>query len=130
IASWAPLPMLFLLPQAALAAIICHEGLLGHRAADPPSGSWESESGVAVLAELVSSLLQELPDAIRDRAAESGLAVGGRGLALGPLGDRLGQRTGLAARVLADPAHCVAKGTELALARIESLGSEGLLYLR
>ena len=130
IASWTPLPLVFLLPQAAQVAIVCHEGLLGHRAIAPPPGSWEGEAGLAGLSSLVNELLAELPPSLRDRARESGLAIGGRGLPLAQIGERLAGTTGLAARLLADPDHCVAKGTDVALARIESLGGEGLLYLR
>jgi actin-like ATPase involved in cell morphogenesis len=130
IASWTPFPLVFLLPQAAQVAIVCHEGLLGHRALTPPPGSWESEAGGAVLAATVNSLLDDLTPALREQAAESGVALGGRGSTLGQVGDRLAGATGVACNLLADPTHCVAKGTEIALARIESLGSEGLLYLR
>jgi rod shape-determining protein MreB len=123
IASWTPLPLLFLVPGAAQAAIVCHEGLLGHRAIRPPDGdvgegssAWTSEIGAALLTELVQSLLEEMPPAVKQELAE--------------IGKRLTQSTGLAARLLPDPNHCVAKGTEVALARIEALGSQGLLYLR
>ncbi|MGC1185714.1 MAG: rod shape-determining protein [Candidatus Dormiibacterota bacterium] len=130
IASWTPLPLVFLLPQAAQIAIICHEGLLGHLCLPSPPGSWESEAGGVALANGLNSLLEDLPPRLRERAAESGVAMAGRGLALAQVGDRLAQATGVACKLLADPNHCVAKGTEVALARIESLGSEGLLYLR
>jgi len=130
IASWTPLPLVFLLPQVAQIAIICHEGLLGHRCLPSPPGSWETEAGRAALAGGVSSLLDDLPPQLREHAAESGVAMAGRGPALALIGDHLTEATGVACKILADPNHCVAKGTEVALARIESLGSEGLLYLR
>jgi len=130
IASWTPLPLVFLLPQAAQVAIVCHEGLLSHRALAPPVGSWESEAGLTALSGLINELMAELPPRLRDQASESGIALAGRGCTLGKIGDRLAVSTGLAARLVADPNYCVAKGTEVALARIESLGSEGLLYLR
>jgi rod shape-determining protein MreB len=137
IASWTPLPLLFLVPGAAQAAIVCHEGLLGHRAIRPPDGdvgegssAWTSEIGAALLTELVQSLLEEMPPAVKQEARGSGIAIGGRSQELAEIGKRLTQSTGLAARLLPDPNHCVAKGTEVALARIEALGSQGLLYLR
>ncbi|HVC39298.1 MAG TPA: rod shape-determining protein [Candidatus Dormibacteraeota bacterium] len=130
IAAWTPLPLLFLLPQAAQLAIVCHEGLLSHRAIAPLPGSWDGEMGLAALSQAILDLLLELPGPVRAGAEASGLALAGRGLTLAPIGDRLAASTGLAARILPDPDHCVAKGTEVALARIESLGAEGLLYLR
>jgi len=130
IASWTPLPLVFLLPQSAQVAIVCHEGLLGHRALPPPPGSWEGEAGLLALSNLVNNLMDELPPQLRERAEESGIALAGRSLPLAPIGEGLQETTGMAIRLVADPTHCVAKGTEVALARIESLGSEGLLYLR
>lgn len=137
IASWTPLPLLFLLPSAAQAAIVCHEGLLGHRAIRPPEGevgdgvsAWSSDLGLALLTELVQSLVKEMPPAVKQAATESGVAIGGRSQGLAEIGARLTESTGLATRLLPDPNHCVAKGTEVALARIEALGSQGLLYLR
>lgn len=130
IASWTPLPLAFLLPQAVQVAIVCHEGLLGHRSIPPPPGSWEGDSGLLALSNLVNQLMDELPPQVQARARESGIALAGRGFELGPIGERLQVTTGMAVRLVADPSHCVAKGTEVALARIESLGSEGLLYLR
>jgi actin-like ATPase involved in cell morphogenesis len=130
IASWTPFPLVFLLPQAAQVAIVCHEGLLGHRALPAPAGSWEGEAGSTDLAASLNSILEAVPPPLSSRAKESGLALAGRGVALAKVGERLGTATGLAPRVLADPDHCVAKGTDIALARIEALGSEGLLYLR
>jgi actin-like ATPase involved in cell morphogenesis len=130
IASWTPLPLVFLLPQAAQVAIVCHEGLLGHRSIPPPPGSWESEAGLLAVSNLVNELMAELPPPQREKAEESGVALAGRGFVLARIGKRLQESTGMTARLLADPNHCVAKGTEVALARIESLGSEGLLYLR
>jgi len=137
IASWTPLPLLFLLPNAAQAAIVCHEGLLGHRAvrlsdgelAESPS-SWSSAVGLALLTSLVQSLIDEMPPAVKQAAIESGVAVGGRSQGLAAIGEGLTEATGLSTRLLPDPNHCVAKGTEVALARIEALGSQGLLYLR
>src|SRR5487761_1526688 len=128
IAAWTPLPLLFLLPQAAQAAVVCHEGLLGHRAIRPTPDSWGGQAGLLALSTLMEQLMTGLPQPQRDQAAASGVALAGRGLELAPIADRLQRSTGLAFRVLADPHHCVAKGTEVALARIESLGSEGLLY--
>lgn len=137
IASWTPLPLLFLLPNAAQAAIVCHEGLLGHRAIRPPEAgvgntpsSWSSEVGLALLSELIQSLIEEMPPSLKEAAVESGVAIGGRSQGLAAIGARLTESTGLATRLLPDPNHCVAKGTEVALARIEALGSQGLLYLR
>jgi actin-like ATPase involved in cell morphogenesis len=137
IASWTPLPLLFLVPNAAQAAIVCHEGLLGHHAIRPPEGAplesssaWSSTVGLALLTDLVQSLVEELPPAVRQAATESGVAIGGRSQGLAGIGERLTESTGIATRLLPDPNHCVAKGTEVALARIEALGSQGLLYLR
>jgi actin-like ATPase involved in cell morphogenesis len=137
IASWTPLPLLFLLPNAAQAAIVCHEGLLGHRAIQLPEGDvgeglsvWSSELGMALVTELVQNLIEEMPPAVKQAAMESGVAIGGRSHGLAEIGERLTESTGIAARLLPDPNHCVAKGTEVALARIEALGSQGLLYLR
>jgi actin-like ATPase involved in cell morphogenesis len=67
---------------------------------------------------------------VKQAAMESGVAIGGRSHGLAEIGERLTESTGIAARLLPDPNHCVAKGTEVALARIEALGSQGLLYLR
>lgn len=137
IASWTPLPLLFILPSAAQAAIVCHEGLLGHRAIRSPEGEpaespsvWSSDLGLALVTDLVRSLIDEMPLAWKQAAIESGVAVGGRSQGLAAIGERLTESTGLATRLLPDPNHCVAKGTEVALARIEALGSQGLLYLR
>ncbi|MGH7641562.1 MAG: rod shape-determining protein [Candidatus Dormibacteria bacterium] len=130
IASWTPLPLVFLLPQSAQVGIVCHEGLLGHRALPAPPGTWAGEAGLAAVAELVTGLMGDLTPRLRDQAMVSGIALAGRGVTLAPIGERLQQSTGMNSRLLADPSHCVAKGTEVALARIESLGSEGLLYLR
>lgn len=136
IASWTPLPLLFLLPDAAQMAIVCHEGLLGHRAIRAPgvgtagASSWDDQTGLTALSRLVSESMDELPTPVSDRAQGSGLAIAGRGVSLAQLQERLPESTGLPARLLPDPSHCVAKGTEVALQRIESLGSQGLLYLR
>ncbi|MGA7172198.1 MAG: rod shape-determining protein [Candidatus Dormiibacterota bacterium] len=130
IAAWTPLPLIFLLPQSAQLAVVCHEGLLGHRAIAPIGGSWESEGGMRELAAVATGLMDELPPRVREQAAESGIALAGRVQGLAAIGSGLQEATGVAVRLIADPNHCVAKGTEVALARIESLGSEGLLYLR
>jgi rod shape-determining protein MreB len=137
IASWTPIPILFLVPQAAQAAIVTHEGLLAHGATHPPEGdlgrlaqSWESEAGLAEIVELVSGLVHELSSRLQLQARDAGLAIAGRGVTLALVGERLAEATGLSPHLLPDPNHCVAKGAELALERIEALGSRGLLYLR
>ncbi|MGH7640822.1 MAG: rod shape-determining protein [Candidatus Dormibacteria bacterium] len=130
VAAWTPLPLGLLLPQVAQVAVVCHEGLLCHDACPAPAGGWEGDAGLELLADLLNSQIGDLPPRLRAEAVHSGLALGGRGVALARVGVELDHRTPLRARVLADPSHCVAKGTEVALARIESLGSEGLLYLR
>jgi rod shape-determining protein MreB len=137
VASWTPVPLLFVVPQAAQAAIITHEGLLAHGAVRPPQGdlgqlvqSWESEAGLTAIAVLVSGLVQELNPRLQLQARDSGLAIAGRGVNLALVGERLTEATGLSAHLLPDPNHCVAKGTELALERIDALGGQGLLYLR
>ncbi|MGH7667575.1 MAG: rod shape-determining protein [Candidatus Dormibacteria bacterium] len=130
IASWVPMPLLFLLPGSAQGALVCHEGLLGHGALAAPRGGWEGTAGLLALTALVRRLLDELPPEQRRGAMESGIALGGRGVTLPLVGDHLNAATALEPHVLADPSYCVAKGTEVALARIDSLGSEGLLYLR
>ena len=137
IASWTPLPLLHLVPRSAQAAVICHEGLLAHRAIGPPRGdeaeseqAWESDAGLAALAALIGGLLGELPGGLEGAARGSGLAIAGRGLTLARVAERLEAATGLAAQVVPDPTHCAVKGTDVALERIESMGSQGLLYLR
>ncbi|MGH7609372.1 MAG: rod shape-determining protein [Candidatus Dormibacteria bacterium] len=133
VASWAPAPLLFLTPRSAQAAVICHEGLLGHRSLEPREagpGTWEGDWGVQTLAGLLAGMFEELAPRQRDQARRSGLALAGRGVALGPIGGRLEERLGVAPRLVPDPGHCVAKGSEVALERIDALGSQGLLYLR
>ncbi len=130
IASWTPLPVIFLLPESAQMAVVCHEGLLAHRAISASAAAWDEDLGLEALGDLVRSQIDDLPQPVRERAVESGIALAGRGLSLAAIGERLRDASGLPVRLLADPSHCVAKGTEVALARIESLGSEGLLYLR
>ncbi|MGH7611044.1 MAG: rod shape-determining protein [Candidatus Dormibacteria bacterium] len=133
VASWSPTPFLFLTPRTASAAVICHEGLLVQRSLElrpADSGGWEDPWGLTALSSLLEGMLEELDSRQLDQARRSGLALAGRGLALARLGEQLSQGLGVMARMVPDPGHCAAKGTELALERIDALGSQGLLYLR
>jgi len=132
VTSWEPLPVLFVLPGGAQAAIVCHHGLLAHRALLPqPSGDgWPgAPAELDRLAALVLELLAATPGQGHERVRQVGFAVAGRGVDLHLVGSELTRRTGLPMRVVADPQHCVVKGAEVALERIEAAGARTLLYL-
>ncbi len=132
VGAWIPVPILLLSSRSAEAAVVCHEGLLAHRALAVPGGgaSWEREPLSAELASLLAELLAELPEGVRAAARDRGWVLAGRSLELPRLARLISGSTAMAATVVADPAHCAVKGTEVALGRIEALGSHGLLYLR
>lgn len=135
VTSWEPLPVLFLLPGSAQSAIVCHHGLLAIRALEPavPAGEahyWNSAAGLAALSAMVAELLDEVPSSGLGRVRAAGFAVAGRGVDLAQVAMELGRRSTVPARVVADPDHCVVKGAEVALERIEAAGGRTLLYLR
>ena len=130
VTSWEPSPVLFLLPEGAQGAIVCHHGLLAHRGMVPDQeGQLGTEAGLDHLATMVEGLLQETPRPGHDRVRQVGFALAGRGVDLHLLGSELTRRTGLPMRPVADPEHCVVKGAEVALERIEAAGARTLLYL-
>ena len=135
VTSWEPLPVLFLLPGSAQAAIVCHHGLLANRAVELPSPpgagqSWSSPEGEQALLAMVRELLEEVPSAGLGRIRASGFAVAGRGVPLAEVALALARSSTVPTRVVADPEHCVVKGAEVALERIEAAGGRSLLYLR
>ncbi len=135
VTSWEPLPVLFLLPDSAQAAIVCHHGLLATRAVEFPSTSgedqgWSSPERADALSGMVKELLEEAPSAGLGRIRAAGFAVAGRGVALAEVAAALARTSTVSARVVADPEHCVVKGAEVALERIEAAGGRSLLYLR
>jgi actin-like ATPase involved in cell morphogenesis len=137
VTSWEPSPVLFLLPQGAQVAIVCHHGLLAHGAAPlreggpgPSSQLGLSDRGLEVVAELVMRVIEEAPPSAYASLQRAGLVVAGRGLNLEQSGTAITSRTGIRTRVVADPEHCVVKGAEVALERIEAAGGRSLLYLR
>lgn len=131
VTSWDPSPVLFLLPQGAQAAVVCHHGLLSEETlewklgAGPPG---EEEAGL--VQELLARVFDGAPQSARARLQAAGLAMAGRGVALEAWRDALVRRTGIRSRVVADPEQCVVKGAEVALERIEGVGARALLYLR
>ena len=135
VTAWDPMPVMFLLPDSAQAAIVCHHGLLASRAVELEEGpvspdSWVQPDRVEILAGLVSDLVGEAPTAASGRLRALGLTLAGRGVDLQQVGHTITQRSGLPTRVVADPEHCVVKGAEVALERIEAAGGRTLLYLR
>ena len=89
----------------------------------------ETETGLDQLAAMVEGLLQETPRPGHDRVRQVGFALAGRGVDIQLVGSGLTRRTGLPMRQVADPEHCVVKGAEVALERIEAAGARTLLYL-
>ncbi len=134
VTSWEPSPVLFLLPASAQAAVVCHHGLLVHRClrwegGQAQAGWLEAADGSERLAAMVLRLLEEVPPAGRPGVRRVGFALAGRGVDLELISAELRIRTGLEMRVVADPEHCVVKGAEVALERIEAVGGRTLLYL-
>ncbi len=131
VTSWDPSPILYLLPQGAQAAIVCHHGMLAHAAVEVAlaPGAPDERAGEAVIG-LFEGVLEEAPRVHRQRITGQPLHVAGRGVDLEGWRDLLVRRTGMRARVVPDPAHCAVKGAEVALERVEGSGSRALLYLR
>ncbi|MHB1501313.1 MAG: rod shape-determining protein [Candidatus Dormibacteria bacterium] len=133
VTAWDPLPVLFLLPDSAQAAIVCHHGLLASRSLDlfpAKEEPWSSPERAEALVGMVRELLEEVPAAGLGRIRASGFAVAGRVAGLEQAAGVLARRSTVPARVVADPEHCVVKGAEVALERIEATGGRSLLYLR
>lgn len=137
VTSWDPSPVLFVLPQGAQAAIVCHHGLLAHGSAPLREDTWEgsadqglTDQGLDSVVQLVLGVLEEAPPSARGVLERAGLVIAGRGLNLELTASALTGRTGIRTRVVADPEHCVVKGAEVALERIEAAGGRSLLYLR
>lgn len=134
VTAWEPSPVLFLLPQGAQGAIVCHHGLLIHEAvesrlSESATGA-DSEPAVRAVGGLLERLIRESPDPARAGIRRQGFALAGRGVDLDSWRDQLVRRVGIPMRVVADPEDCVVKGAEVALERIEGAGSRALLYLR
>ena len=135
VTAWDPMPVMFLLPDSVQAAIVCHHGLLASRAVElgeenHAPGSWVSPERVEIVAGLVSDLVADAPASATNRMRQLGLTLAGRGVDLQQVGQAISDRSGFPVRVVADPEHCVVKGAEVALERIEAAGGRTLLYLR
>ncbi len=131
VTSWDPSPILYLLPQGAQAAIVCHHGLLAHAAVEVPLASGApDETAAAAVVGLFEGVIDGAPKSHRQRITGQPLHLAGRGVDLGAWRDLLVRRTGMRARVVPDPAHGAVKGAEVALERVEGSGARALLYLR
>jgi actin-like ATPase involved in cell morphogenesis len=135
VTSWDPMPVMFLLPDSVQAAIVCHHGLLASRAielgeSDDSATAWADPDRVEIVAGMVRDLVAEAPASASRRIASLGLTLAGRGVDLQQVGRMITGSSGLPTRVVADPEHCVVKGAEVALERIEAAGGRTLLYLR
>ncbi len=135
VTSWEPLPVLFLLPGSAQGAIVCHHGLLADRALEIPESDgnhapWLSEPDQEQLLSLARDLIAEAPPPGAQRIRATGFSLAGRGVDLAAVGPWLSRRLDVPVRVVSDPDHCVVKGAEVALERIEAAGGRTLLYLR
>ncbi|MGC8472837.1 MAG: rod shape-determining protein [Candidatus Dormibacteria bacterium] len=131
VTSWDPSPMLYLLPQGAQAAIVCHHGMLAHGAVEVElaPGSPGERAAEDVLG-LFEGVIEEAPHTHRQRVKSQPLHLAGRGVDLEGWRDLLVRRTGFRTRVVPDPAHSAVKGAEVALERVAGSGSRALLYLR
>ncbi|MDA8394140.1 MAG: rod shape-determining protein [Candidatus Dormibacteraeota bacterium] len=131
VTSWDPSPVLYLLPQGAQAAVVCHHGLLAHAAVEVPltPGAPAEGAAEAVIA-IFEGVIEETPRSHRQRITGQMVHLAGRGVDLEGWRDLLVRRTGMRARVVPDPAHSAVKGAEVALERVEGSGSRALLYLR
>jgi actin-like ATPase involved in cell morphogenesis len=131
VTSWDPSPILYLLPQGAQAAIVCHHGMLAHGAVELglAPGAPDERAAEAVL-RVFEGVIEEAPQTHRQRIMSQSLHLAGRGVDLESWRDLLVRRTGMRARVVPDPAHSAVKGAEVALERVEGSGSRALLYLR
>lgn len=134
VTAWEPSPVLFLLPQGAQAAVVCHHGLLIHEAVEvelPNSATGpEADAPVQAVSELLERILEDSPEPARAGIRRQGFALAGRGVDLNSWRDQLVRRRGIPMRVVPDPEDCVVKGAEVALERIEGSGARALLYLR
>jgi actin-like ATPase involved in cell morphogenesis len=131
VTSWDPSPVLYLLPQGAQSAIVCHHGMLAHAATETEIAPGAPDEGAAgAVIGLLEGVIAEAPQTHRRRITDQPLHLAGRGVDLEGWRDLLVRRTGMRARVVADPAHCAVKGAEVALERVEGSGSRALLYLR
>ena len=83
------------------------------------------EEPLSVILDAVCKVIERIPTELLGDVASSGIVLTGGGAMVGGLAKRMEQVTGLHCRLADDPAHCVAKGTGAALARIGDFADKG-----